>query len=157
MSGSQPRGEENLKGVQLAQMDIRAHGTSLEAGKEVLGRRFDNHSVTNQVVCFLLDGPLPALLGRSGSELNQSIQSVLLGAIGHARIGASEIGFGDLEVEVRLANGFVPGIEDRDGFRSVFGAQTLLFPAFSVLDVEHAAKLAPVKGETVLHSSDFLV
>jgi hypothetical protein len=25
------------------------------------------------------------------------------------------------------------------------------------LDVEHAAKLAPVKGETVLHSSDFLV
>jgi hypothetical protein len=58
------------------------------------------------------------------------------------RIGSCKIGFGDLQIEVRLSNGFI----------AVLRPQTLLFAGFGILEVEHAAEFAAVEGETVFRN-----
>jgi len=56
---------------------------------------------------------------------------------------------------MRLANGFIPGVEQRCGLGAIPRASAFQLPGFSVFDVEHAAALATVEDVTTFHNSDF--
>src|SRR5665213_4302109 len=55
-----------------------------------------------------------------------------------------------------LADGFIPGVEQRHGLGAISRASAFLLPGFSVFDVEHAAAFAAVEDVTTFHNSDFL-
>ena len=60
-----------------------------------------------------------------------------------------------MEVELRLADGFVPGIQQCQGLRTVSGAEALLFSGLGVFEVEHATALAAVEDEAAFHRLSF--
>jgi hypothetical protein len=68
-----------------------------------------------------------------------------------AGICSSQIRLGDLEIQLRLADGLVASVEQRHGFSAVLCAKTFLLSGFRVFDVERAAELAAVKDETAFH------
>src|SRR2546426_953715 len=75
---------------------------------------------------------------------------------GQRRLGISgQVRLGDVKIQLRLADGFVAGVEKGLGLRTVLRAQTLLLAVFGIFDVEHAAGLAAVKDKTLFHGSDF--
>ena len=53
---------------------------------------------------------------------------------------------------MRLADGFIPGVEQRCGLGAISRASAFLLPGFSVFDVEHAATFAAVEDVTTFHS-----
>jgi hypothetical protein len=59
---------------------------------------------------------------------------------------------GDLKIQLRLADGFIAGVEQRDCLGAIPGAGAFLFSGFSVFDVKHAAAFAAVKDVTTFHS-----
>ena len=61
---------------------------------------------------------------------------------------------GNLKIQLRLSDGFIAGVEQRRGFGAILRAKAFLLAGLSIFDVEHAAELAAVKDETMLHSSD---
>ena len=63
---------------------------------------------------------------------------------------------GNLEVQSRLADGFIAGVEQRRGLGAIPRASAFLLPGFGVFDVEHAAAFAAVEDVTTFHNSDFL-
>ena len=52
---------------------------------------------------------------------------------------------------MRLADGFIAGVEQRRGLGAIPRASAFLFPSLSVFDVKHAAKLAAVEDEATFH------
>jgi hypothetical protein len=58
---------------------------------------------------------------------------------------------------MRLPNGFIAGIEQRSGLRTIPRAGAFLLSGFGVFDVEHAAALATVEDVTTFHSFRLLV
>ena len=58
---------------------------------------------------------------------------------------------------MRLADGFIAGVEHGRGFRTIPRAGAFLLPGFGVFDVEHAAALATVEDVTTFHSFRLLV
>jgi len=56
-----------------------------------------------------------------------------------------------LKVEVRLAEGFVPGLEERASFRFILGAKAELLPSFVVLAVKGGVSLTEDKA--LFHNS----
>ena len=57
---------------------------------------------------------------------------------------------------MRLADGFIAGVEQRRGLGAIPRASAFLLPGFGVFDVEHAAAFAAVEDVTTFHNSDFL-
>ena len=53
---------------------------------------------------------------------------------------------------MRLADGFIAGVEQRRGLRAISRAGAFLFAGFGVFDVEHAAALAAVEDVTTFHN-----
>jgi hypothetical protein len=58
---------------------------------------------------------------------------------------------GDLEIQLRLADGFIPGVEQRRGLSAVPRAGAFLFAGSGVFDVEHSAALATVENVTAFY------
>jgi hypothetical protein len=92
-------------------MDVGADRAGLEAGEQMLGLRFNDQSIANQVQRLLLCGPAPAILCGAGFGLDDGVEGVLPRSIGDTGITAGQVRFGDLEIELRLPDGFVAGVE----------------------------------------------
>ena len=58
---------------------------------------------------------------------------------------------------MRLAKGFIAGVEKSRGLRTVASAQTFLFARRGIVDVEHATLCPSVESESIFHGSNFLV
>ena len=58
---------------------------------------------------------------------------------------------------MRLAKGFIAGVEKSRGLRTVASAQTFLFTRRGIVDIEHATLRSPVESESIFHGSNFLV
>jgi hypothetical protein len=56
-----------------------------------------------------------------------------------------------------LADGFIAGVKERRGLGAVASPETLLLSRLGIFEVEHAAELAAIEDETMLHSSDVFV
>ena len=67
-------------------------------------------------------------------------------------MNAAELCLRDLEIQMRLADGFIAGVEQRRGLGAISRAGAFLLPGFGVFDVEHAAALAAVEDVTTFHS-----
>ena len=52
---------------------------------------------------------------------------------------------------MRLADGFIAGVEKRSGLGAILCASAFLFPSLSVFDVKHSAALATVEDVTAFH------
>ena len=57
---------------------------------------------------------------------------------------------------MRLADGFVAGVEQRCGLGAIPRASAFLLPGFGVFDVEYAAALPAVEDVTTFHNFGFL-
>ena len=66
-----------------------------------------------------------------------------------------QVSAGDVEVELRLADGFIPRVQQRQGLRTVSGSEALLFSGLRVFEVEHATALAAVEDEAAFHRLSF--
>ena len=106
--------------------------------------------------CRVLQHLLPANPIRIVLCFSQRFDGLLPCARSDCGVSAGQICLGDMKIELRLADGFVAGVEQGRGFATVTRAQALLFPVYGVLNVEHAAMFAAIEDETVFHSSDFL-
>jgi hypothetical protein len=62
-----------------------------------------------------------------------------------------------MEIQLRLADGFIARVEQRRGFSAVAGAEAFLFARFGIVDVEHSTHSSSVESIAVFHSSNFLV
>lgn len=58
--------------------------------------------------------------------------------------------FGDLDIQLRLANGFIAGVEEGRGLGAILRAKTFLLSGLGVVDVECATEFAAVEDETTL-------
>ena len=56
-----------------------------------------------------------------------------------------------MKIQLRLADGFIAGVEQRRGFGAILRAKAFLLSGFRVFDVERAAELAAVEDETAFH------
>ena len=72
-------------------------------------------------------------------------------------MNAAELCLRDLEIQMRLADGFIAGVEQRRGLGANPRASAFLLPGFGVFDVEHAAAFAAVEDVTTFHSFRLLV
>ena len=52
---------------------------------------------------------------------------------------------------MRLADGFIAGVEQRRGLGTIPRASAFLLPGFGVFDVEHTAAFATVEDVTTFH------
>ena len=66
-------------------------------------------------------------------------------------MNAAELCLRDLEIQMRLADGFIAGVEQRRGLGAIPRASAFLLAGFGVFDVEHAASLATVEDVTTFH------
>ena len=63
---------------------------------------------------------------RAGLGLGHFVHRHLPGPLRHFRVGGRQIRPGNVQIEHRLAVGFVLGMQKREGFGFVLGAQGLL-------------------------------
>ena len=117
----------------------------------MFGLRFDYHPIANQVQRLLLCGPAPAILRGAGLGLNDGVEGVLPRSAGDTRITSGQIGHCDLEIELRLPDGFVAGVEQGGRFGAVFCTKAFLLSRDDVFDVERAAELAAIENEPTFH------
>lgn len=123
----------------------------------MLGLRLKNYAIANQVERLVLRRTLPAFFGRTEFGFDVGIKGVLPCSWRNARIASSKIRLGDEEIQMRLAKGFIAGVEKSCGLRTVASAQTFLFARRGIVDVEHATLCPPVESESIFHGSNFLV
>ena len=98
---------------QFPRMHIRADRSSLETSEQMLGLRFNDDTVPDRVQSPFLRCTPPAVLGGTTLGFDDGVKGVLPGPRSHARIRASQIGFGKVKIELRLAKGFIAGIQHR--------------------------------------------
>ena len=72
-------------------------------------------------------------------------------------ISTGQVRLGDLKIQLRLADGFIAGVEQGHGLGAVASAQAILFARDGVVSVEESAFGAAIESELVFHSSNFLV
>ncbi|NOS72570.1 MAG: hypothetical protein HOP33_21945 [Verrucomicrobia bacterium] len=143
--------------MQFTQQHIRADRARLETGQKVFGLGFDDYQGMNQIKRFLSAPPLPAIPGGPGFVFDDGVEGVLPGPGRDTRIGSRQIGLGDLEVQLRLPDGFIAGVEQHRGLGANLRAQAFLLSGFGVLEVEHTAGLAAVEDEAMFHNLGFFV
>jgi len=68
----------------------------------------------------------------------------------HVRVETPESG--DLEIQLRLADGLVAGVEQGRGFSAILRAETFLLTGLGVLDVECAPELTAIEDKTTFHN-----
>jgi hypothetical protein len=52
---------------------------------------------------------------------------------------------------MRLADGFIAGVEQRSGLGAIPRTSAFLLPGFGIFDVEHAAAFATIEDATTFH------
>jgi len=152
-----PRQPAHVHGevVNAPQEDIGGHGAGVEHAQEVLGVGLQDREVADEVEGLVLHGPLLADAGGAGLGPGHFVHRGLPGAGGDGGVGGCEVGAGDLEVEDRLANGFVLRVEERLRFGLVLGSEADLFAGGRVFGIEDA--VAPEQGEPLIHNDAFHV
>ena len=63
--------------MEFPQVDIRADRARLEAGEQMLGLRFKNDAMANQVQCGLFGCLPPAILSRTAFSLDDGLKGLL--------------------------------------------------------------------------------
>jgi hypothetical protein len=101
----------------------------------------------------VLHGPFVAFAGGPGLSSGHFVHRHLPGAGGHAGIGRGQVGAGDLEVEDRLAEGFVLRVQQGRRFRFVLGSEAQLLSGGGVLGVEDPC--APEQDKPLIHVDAF--
>jgi hypothetical protein len=114
----------------------------LQYFQEGIRLRFDDDAMPDHIEGFVLSGSLPALLIRIVFACSQRLQSILPGPLTDSGVAAGKIGFGNLQVEHRLAFGLIPGLDDLQGFLFVAGLQTGALAASGVHAIKGAASVA---------------
>ncbi len=105
----------NTKVVQFTQQNIRADRARLETGEKVFRLGLGDYQAMNQIEGLLSGAALPAILGAPGFVFDDGIEGVLPRSGRNPRIGSRQIRLGDLEVQLRLPDGFVTGVEQGSG------------------------------------------
>src|SRR5690606_5190418 len=100
----------------------------------------------------VLDHALPAFLVRPLLGVGDCLDGLLPGAGVDAAVAAGNVGFGNLEIEHRLADCRVLGFHDLAGLVLVGGVQAGRLAGLFVHAIEHAAPAAPTdQTVTCLH------
>ena len=97
--------------------------------------RFQYRQVADDVERPVLHRPLVADERRPGLGARHFVHRGLPSALGNLRVGRGQIRPGDVEIEHWLAVGFVLGMQEREGFSFVLGAETVLLAGGGVLAV----------------------
>lgn len=138
--------------MELSQMDVGADRARLEAGEQMFRSCLENHEMPDQIEGFLPGRTSPSNLCRAMLGVSDRSESILPRTSHHARIRPCEIGLGELQIQVRLPDGFVTRVNDSHRRRTVTRLETFLFARFAVLNVEPAALLSAVKSESDFHA-----
>src|SRR5439155_11928053 len=101
--------------------------------------RFNNDSRQQRDQRSILDHPQPAFAIGSLLGVGQRLDGLLPGAGGDAVVSASEVGFGDLEIQHGLAFGLVLGFDNLAGLVLAAGAQAGALAGHTVNAVEASA------------------
>ena len=135
--------------VQAAKIVVNGNFGAAQDVEQIAGGGLHEWLVTKVHVSFRFHGACAAAL-RAGFAVGlHLIHDGLPGTRAHLLIARGEVGAGNLNVEMRLPEGFVLGVEQRVGFALVARAQAGLFACGRVLARVNAG---PAKqDETELH------
>src|SRR5262245_59249712 len=95
--------------------------------------------MADEIERLLFGGAKPPLFGWSLFGCDERIQCIVPCARCNTRIAARQISFGDLKIQVRVAQRLVLGQDDLFGRLTIFGLKTRAFAALSIDTIESAS------------------
>ena len=116
----------------------------------MFGVGLDDGQIADQVKLLFFDGPAPTLAPFPLFVFHQFLHHGLSGTGCRQRIGCSQVGSRQPEIQMSLTIGLRFRAEQLPGFSPVAGLQTLLLAGFIIMDVKNST-VAAVEAESLLH------
>jgi hypothetical protein len=110
-----------------------------EHRKEIGCSGLDERLVENWFERLVIFGRFPTGLSRSLTEADYCVKDFCPSAPDELLVHGTEVSLGNLKVNERLALGLVPCVDERLGFRLVFGLKALALPRLEIVRIESAA------------------
>ncbi|HUC84401.1 MAG TPA: hypothetical protein VL970_04340 [Candidatus Acidoferrales bacterium] len=130
---------ENKSSLLSPEINIRRDSSHLQDFQNGFGLRFDDDLRQQHGECLVLRGCFPAVLVRPLFGANQRFNGIPPCPGSDAVVAASQICFGNLEIQHRLAFGIILGFDDLPGIVCIGGAETGAFAGRGVHTVVGSA------------------
>ena len=105
------------------QKDVGRNRSGVKHFEKVFGLRFENRQITDEVIGPVLENPLPTITRRSAFGPGELLHRHLPGALGHHRVGRSQVGARQSKIQVSLSVRLRSRAEQGNGLSSLARAK----------------------------------